>query len=115
MTSTAPPPSPVPRHGALLLVEHDPAMRAQFRHALEQGGFRVLAAEHQASALQLAAASSDPITLLISHAPATGGSAATLVDALAQVRPGVPALLLPAHCTSTDLLARVRQMLTRTV
>ena len=109
-----PPVAVVPRPGALLLVEDDAVQRAQLRQALEQGGFRVLAADHQTSALQLAAACSDPISLLIAKSRAPDDSGPDLVEALAQVRPGVPALLLPKPYSTTDLLARVRQILSPT-
>jgi PAS domain S-box-containing protein len=105
------PPAVVPEQGALLLVENDPVLRAELRQALELGGFRVLAAEHQASALQLAAACSDPISLVISDPAGGEGSGPNLVETLAKVRPGVPSLLLPKPYSSTELLARVRQIL----
>jgi CheY-like chemotaxis protein len=102
---------PVPRLGTLLLVEDDPVQRAELRQALEQDGFRVIAAEHRSLALQLAAASSDTISLVISDPTVPADKGANLVEAMAKVRPGVPSLLLTKPYSSTDLVARVRRML----
>jgi PAS domain S-box-containing protein len=101
----------VPRQGTLLLVKDDPIQRAELRLALEQDGFRVIAAEHRSSALQLAAASSDTISLVISDPIGAADDGPDLVEAMAKVRPGVPALLLTKPYSSTDLVARVRQLL----
>jgi two-component system cell cycle sensor histidine kinase/response regulator CckA len=118
--------------GALLLVEDDASVRAFLRQLLEGEGFRVLAAEHRASALQMVAGSNEPIALIITDVMMPGGSGPALVEAVERIRPGVPALFISGEIdalgpeggrspdlhflqkpfSADELLSRVRRILT---
>jgi PAS domain S-box-containing protein len=118
----------------ILLVEDDAAVRAFLKELLEKHGYRVLQAEHQAAALARVQAHADPIHLIITDVVMPGGTGPELVRALAQLRPGVPALYISGYAdavlqqeaappkaseflqkpfSSDDLLVRVRQLVTR--
>ena len=118
------------RGGSLLLVEDDASVRSYLCQLLEREGFRVLAADQQASALQLVAGSNDPLALIITDVMMADGGGPALVKAVERIRPGVPALYIsghldavhasgmptPAHFlqkpfSSDELLTRVRQIL----
>jgi signal transduction histidine kinase/CheY-like chemotaxis protein len=117
--------------GALLLVEDDAAVRSYLCQLLEREGFRVLAADHRASALQLVAGSNEPLALIITDVMMPDGGGPALVEDVERIRPGVPALYIsghldaanasgmptPAHFlqkpfSSDELLTRVRRILT---
>jgi CheY-like chemotaxis protein len=118
----------------ILLVEDDPAVRSFLKELLEKHGYRVIEAEHQASALTRVQTYADPIHLIITDVVMPGGTGPELVRALAQVRPGVPALYISGYAdavlqqegatpkaseflqkpfSSDDLLVRVRQLVMR--
>jgi CheY-like chemotaxis protein len=116
----------------VLLVEDDPALRPYLVQVLECNGYKVLAAEDSETALSLTDAFSEPIDLVISDVTMPGRSGPELVAELLLSRPGLPALYISGHTdgvltrlvenvgehrllqkpfSSTDLLARIRQIL----
>jgi len=118
----------------LLLVEDDDSVRTYLTRLLESQGYCVIAAEHQADALNVAQATADPIHLVITDVLMPGGTGPELVRALDQIRPGVPALYISGYAddaltspgtfvqdshflqkpfTAADLMSRIRQILTR--
>ena len=120
----------------ILLVEDDPAVRAFLKELLEKHGYRVLVAEHQTAALACVQAFDDPIHLVVTDVVMPGGTGPELVRALAQLRPGVPALYISGYAdavlqleaappkaseflqkpfSSDDLLVRIRQLVTRPI
>jgi len=118
----------------VLLVEDEPAVRAFMTQILERHGYRVLAAEHQESALALVRSHPDPIDVVITDVVMPGGSGPELVHALHAKRPGVPALYISGYAdgvlaqqgtvpkashflqkpfSAGELLARIRRILSR--
>jgi CheY-like chemotaxis protein len=118
----------------VLVVEDEGAVRSFLVEALQQHGYRVIAAENQASALALAQAHSGSIDLIIADVVMPGGTGPELVRALAVARPGVPALYISGYAdavlaqegsvpkashflqkpfTASELLNRIRQILVR--
>jgi PAS domain S-box-containing protein len=118
--------------GTLLLVEDDEAVRTYLSSVLESHGYRVLAAEHAKSALDLTERFADRIDLVISDVAMPGSTGPELVELLGQARPGLPALFISGHggpngtpaagdgaassllekpFSSADLLMKVRQIL----
>jgi two-component system, cell cycle sensor histidine kinase and response regulator CckA len=116
----------------LLLVEDDDSVRTYLTRLLESQGYCVIAAEHQADALNVVQATADPIHLVITDVLMPGGTGPELVRALDQIRPGVPALYISGYAddalaspgpfdshflqkpfTAADLMSRIRQILTR--
>ena len=71
----------------VLVVEDEAAVRSFLVDALQQHGYRVLAAEHQAAALSLVHAHTGAIDLVIADVVMPGGTGPELVRALAVVRP----------------------------
>jgi PAS domain S-box-containing protein len=117
----------------VLVVEDDPALRPYLVEVLECNGYRVIAAGDSDSALSMVEAFSEPIDLVISDVLMPGKTGPELVGELLRARPGIPALFISGHAeallprmpehftppqllqkpfSSTDLLARVRQILT---
>ena len=120
----------------LLLVEDEDAVRSFLTQVLERQGYRVIAAEHQAAALALAQAYIAPIDLIITDVVMPGGTGPELVKALAEGRPGLPALFISGYAdavltrqgpgtfpkashflqkpfSAQELLVRIRQILSR--
>jgi PAS domain S-box-containing protein len=118
----------------LLVVDDDEAVRSFLTQLLERNGYRVIAAGDPASALQLAAAYSEAIHLVITDVVMPGSTGPELVRALNAARPGLPALyisgyadaVLTRHGTSPkashflqkpfsapELLTRIRHILSR--
>ena len=117
-----------------LLPYHLWDVRSFLVDALQQHGYRVLAAEHQAAALSLVHAHTGAIDLVIADVVMPGGTGPELVRALAVVRPGVPTLYISGYAdavlaqegsfpkashflqkpfTAAELLNRIRQILVR--
>jgi DNA-binding NtrC family response regulator len=120
----------------ILLVEDDGAVRTFLKELLEKHGYRVLPAEDQAAALAGVQAYAEPIHLIITDVVMPGGTGPELVRALAQLRPGLPALYISGYAdavlqqeatppkageflqkpfSSDDLLVRIRQLVTRQI
>jgi DNA-binding response OmpR family regulator len=116
----------------VLLVEDDAAVRTYLGQVLEAHGYRVLAAEHAESARDVAARFADRIHLVITDIVMPGGTGPELVTVLHNGRPGLAALYISGYAdhvldhqmplrpgqllmkpfSSTDLLTRIRQILT---
>jgi len=116
----------------VLLVEDDVAVRNYLGQVLEAHGYRVLAAEHAESARAVAATFSDRIHLVITDVVMPGSTGPELVNVLHRGRPGIAALYISGYAdhvlgqeaplrpgqllmkpfSSTDLLTRIRQILT---
>jgi two-component system, cell cycle sensor histidine kinase and response regulator CckA len=92
-------------HGAVVvLAENEAAQRQLCRRALQDAGFRVLAAADGVKALALAEAHSGPIDLLVSdeRLPHLGGP--DLAASLRTLHPGLRVLLLrDSHKAGDDL------------
>jgi CheY-like chemotaxis protein len=116
----------------VLLVEDDEAVRRLLIGTLKGQGYQVLAAGHPAAAVALVEAYADPIHLVITDIMLPGGTGLELVQTIAQIRPGLPALYISGYAdgvtapegtfpkaahflqkpfSAADLLARVRQIL----
>jgi two-component system cell cycle sensor histidine kinase/response regulator CckA len=116
----------------VLLVEDEDALRRYLTHVLESHGYRVIAAEHVASALALTQSFGERIDLVISDVAMPGSTGPELVRLIGQARPGLSALFISgnrytalapqAHAISVDqllvmpfssaeLLSKVRQIL----
>ncbi|ODS57015.1 MAG: hypothetical protein ABS36_05810 [Acidobacteria bacterium SCN 69-37] len=116
----------------LLLIEDDDALRAYLVHVLEGHGYHVIAAEGAEAALTVTEEEIRAVDLVISDVVVPGMSGPEIVAELEHLRPGLPALyisggadlgggagegtgptglLLQKPFSSTDLLARVRHVL----
>ncbi|HYN06815.1 MAG TPA: ATP-binding protein [Vicinamibacterales bacterium] len=120
----------------LLLVEDDQAVRTYLMRLLDSQGYQVIAAQHQADALDAVRGTRDPIHLVITDVLMPGGTGPELVRALDQIRPGIPALYISGYAddvilkgpgpfardshflqkpfAAADLMSRIRQILSRT-
>jgi PAS domain S-box-containing protein len=87
----------------ILLVEDDDMFRGLLRQVLEGQGYRVLAAENPAAALELAAAHGDAIQLLLSDMVMPGGNGADLAQKLASRHPRMKVALMSGY--TDDALA----------
>jgi len=118
----------------VLVVEDEAAVRSFLVEALQLHGYRVLAAENQATAVALAEAHTGSIDLFIADVVMPGGTGPEVVRSLAAVRPGVPTLYISGYAdtvlaqegafpkashflqkpfTAPELLSRIRQILVR--
>jgi PAS domain S-box-containing protein len=117
--------------GTVLLVEDDADVRTYLTSLLESHGYRVIAAEHAQHALSVMESFTEPIHLVISDVVMPGSTGPELLELLGQTRPGLSALfisaaeanapqfdrglgdavLLQKPFSSTDLLSKVRQIL----
>jgi PAS domain S-box-containing protein len=116
----------------LLLIEDDDALRTYLVHVLEGHGYHVIPAEGAEAALTVTEAEVQTLDLVISDIVMPGMSGPEVVAELAQLRPGLPALyisggseeregldvvspvpgpMLQKPFSSTDLLTKVRQIL----
>jgi PAS domain S-box-containing protein len=116
----------------LLLIEDDDALRTYLVHVLEGHGYHVIPAEGAEAALTVTEAEVQSLDLVISDIVMPGMTGPEVVAELAQLRPGLPALyisggggageaadaatgvpgpMLQKPFSSTDLLAKVRQIL----
>jgi PAS domain S-box-containing protein len=133
--STSAVPAKPPRGSeTVLVVEDEAAVRSFLVDALQQYGYRVLAAENKSSALAIVDAHTGSIDLVIADVVMPGGTGPELVRALAVIRPGIPALYISGYAdavlaqegsfpkashflqkpfTAADLLTRIRQILVR--
>ena len=81
----------------VLLVEDEDSVRQLVRETLESRGYRVLEAASGNAALELAAAHSDPIHLVITDVVMPGLSGHELVQQLKPTRPGLKVLYLSGY------------------
>jgi two-component system cell cycle sensor histidine kinase/response regulator CckA len=114
------------------LVEDDHALRPYLVQVLERNGYRVIAAESCEAALQVTDSVQCAIDLVVSDVTMPGRSGPELVAELLQSRPGLPTLYISGHAeghwpmmaeasdpryllqkpfSSSDFLAKVRQIL----
>jgi PAS domain S-box-containing protein len=117
----------------VLLVEDDASVRHYLGQVLQAHGYRVLSAEHADSACAAAAAFTDRIDLVIADMIMPGSTGPELVAELHATRPGVSALYISGYAdatldqhpgplrpgqllmkpfSATELLTRIRQILT---
>jgi CheY-like chemotaxis protein len=117
----------------VLLVEDDASVRSLVGQVLKAHGYRVLAAEHAAAASSVAASYADRIDLVIADVVMPGSTGPQLVAELHARRPGLAALYISGYAdaaldqqpiplrpgqlllkpfSSTELLTRIRQILT---
>jgi PAS domain S-box-containing protein len=88
----------------ILLVEDDDMFRGLLQQVLEGQGYRVLAAENPAVALELAAEHGNAIQLLLSDMVMPGGNGADLAQKLASQYPGMKVALMSGY--TDESLAR---------
>jgi PAS domain S-box-containing protein len=81
----------------ILLVEDDDMFRGLLRTVLEGQGYRVLAAENPAAALELAAAHGDSLQLLLSDMIMPGGTGVELARQLGELYPGLKVFLMSGY------------------
>ncbi len=126
------PPAVMTGRETLLLIEDDDALRAYLVHVLEGHGYQVIPAEGAEAALTVTDEEIRAIDLVISDIVMPGMTGPEVVAELRQMRPGLPALyisggadlagnadglvsppgpLLQKPFSSTDLLTKVRQLL----
>jgi two-component system cell cycle sensor histidine kinase/response regulator CckA len=88
-----------PPHGSewILLVEDEEAVRHLARRVLEAGGYFVLAAEHAAEALEIAARHPGAIDLLVTDVIMPGMSGPRLSERLCVVRPRIKVLFISGY------------------
>jgi PAS domain S-box-containing protein len=89
--------------GTILLVEDDDMFRGLLRQVLEANGYKVLAAEHPAAALEIAATHGKSVHLLLSDMVMPGGNGADLAVTLAGLHPNMKAVLMSGY--TDDALA----------
>ncbi len=89
--------------GTILLVEDDDMFRGLLRQVLESNGYKVLAAEHPAAALELVATHGHTVQLLLSDMVMPGGTGADLAVKLAELHPSMKAVLMSGY--TDDALA----------
>jgi two-component system, cell cycle sensor histidine kinase and response regulator CckA len=87
----------------VLLVEDEEAVRESEREYLEQRGYTVLAAANGAAALELAAACSREIQLLVTDVVMPKMSGGELGQQLAALRPGLKVLYVSGYAENTVL------------
>ncbi|MCL4818213.1 MAG: response regulator [Vicinamibacteria bacterium] len=93
-----PGPAAQPAHGeVVLLVEDEEAMLAVTSEALDEFGYRVLAAAGPAQALSIAAAFEGAIDLVITDVVMPGMNGRELVDRLRETRPGLRYLFVSGY------------------
>ncbi|HSS52702.1 MAG TPA: PAS domain S-box protein [Thermoanaerobaculia bacterium] len=83
--------------GTLLLVEDDDMFRGLLGQVLETQGYKVLAAENPAAALELAAAHGDDVRLLLSDMVMPGGNGADLALKLVDRNPALKVVLMSGY------------------
>ncbi|HEV7505489.1 MAG TPA: PAS domain S-box protein [Thermoanaerobaculia bacterium] len=94
---------PYPASGTVLLVEDDDMFRGLLRQVLETQGYRVLAAENPAAALELVAVHGDDVRLLLSDMVMPGGNGADLAVKLVDRHPALKVVLMSGY--TDDALA----------
>jgi PAS domain S-box-containing protein len=97
--------------GTLLLVEDDDMFRGLLRQVLETQGYKVLAAENPAVALELAAAHGADVRLLLSDMVMPGGNGADLAVKLVDQNPALKVVLMSGY--TDDALSSREADLTR--
>ena len=90
-------------HETVLLAEDDAMFRGLLRQVLEGQGYRVLAAENPAVALETAAAHGDAIQLLLSDMIMPGGTGVDLARRLTGLHPEMKVVLMSGY--TDDALA----------
>ncbi|MCC6465416.1 MAG: response regulator, partial [Planctomycetes bacterium] len=89
--------APTGRGETLLLVEDDRALRELCTEILLTGGYRVIAAEDGRHALQLAAAQSPDIAMVVTDVVMPGMRAPEFINLLHVTRPGLPVLYMSGY------------------
>ena len=99
----------------LLLVDDDPQVRASFASVLSAAGFRVAVAPNGAEALKAIANAETPPEMVITDLdmPELGGRA--LVEALRDVLPGVPIVVITGLISEDERLNLTRDLRVRAV
>jgi len=85
--------------GRLLLVEDEPAVRRLAARALRRAGWDVMEAGDGADALEML---EGPVALLVSDVIMPGMDGPTLVRALRERQPGLPAILMSGYADATQ-------------
>jgi two-component system cell cycle sensor histidine kinase/response regulator CckA len=88
----------------VLLVEDETSLREMLREVLETNGYSVLGARDGAEALQMAAAHSGPIQLMVTDVIMPGMTGPRLADLFAPTRPGMKVLFVSGY--SDESVAR---------
>jgi CheY-like chemotaxis protein/two-component sensor histidine kinase len=88
-------PGPAAAGALVLVVDDEPQVRSVTKRILEKAGHRVLAAEDGAAALALAREA--PVQLALVDATMPGMSGAEVLAALAELRPGLPLVLMSGY------------------
>jgi PAS domain S-box-containing protein len=81
----------------VLLVEDEKAVRVLVRRVLDRLGYTVLEAEHGAQALDIMAARSEPVDLLLTDVIMPGISGRELADQLQRSHPGIKVLFMSGY------------------
>ena len=123
---------PVEGTETVLLVEDEKAVRVLVRRVLDRMGYTVLEAEHGPQALEIMAARTEPVDLLLTDVIMPGMSGRELADQLQRSHPGIKVLFMSGYtdeaisqhgvlvsgvafletpCTPDILLRRVREVL----
>jgi len=97
-------------HETILLVEDDDMFRGLLRQVLEGQGYRVLAAEHPAAALALAAEHGPAIQLMLSDMVMPGGSGADLARKLRGLYPALKVVLMSGYTDDDAVVNRATEM-----
>jgi two-component system, cell cycle sensor histidine kinase and response regulator CckA len=84
-------------HGSVLLIEDEETVRRLISAVLEGGGYRVLAARSGEEALRIAADPSSVIDLVVSDLVMPGPNGRETVEAILEVRPGMPHLYMSGY------------------
>ncbi|HEV3332409.1 MAG TPA: response regulator [Bryobacteraceae bacterium] len=85
------------RTGTLLIVEDDTPLRRLLCKVVTDASYRILEAVNAQQALQLAAAYSNPIDLLLTDVMIPGMRGPELMDRLRHTRPGVKVLFISGY------------------
>jgi len=105
---TAPEPIAKPPDPTILVVDDDKLVRNLLVRTLEDDGYRVLAADSMATALELARRAAD-ISLVVTDVVMPGGSGVDAAHALWIDRPGLPVIFVSGYTDNRidgELLAR---------
>jgi two-component system, cell cycle sensor histidine kinase and response regulator CckA len=96
--TAAPRPSAAPGHGeTILVVEDEPALRDVTCRALRGHGYRILAPDTPAAALDLAATHAGPIDLLLTDVIMPGLLGTHLAEQVTAIRPTTPVLYMSGY------------------
>jgi DNA-binding response OmpR family regulator len=102
----APPPSPAPEAGVILVVDDEPLARRLFTDVLNEAGYVTHAAENGQQALEIARREAIDVVLLDIMMP--GMSGLEVLAKLGEVAPDSPVIIATAHPTSENAIAALR-------